>query len=85
MANKHQGFSLANRTAYSFHIELEKNPERARGFGGAMSFFTTGEAYALHHLINGYEWSALGAATVVDVGGSHGDAAFASARKFPHL
>ncbi|KAK9438392.1 S-adenosyl-L-methionine-dependent methyltransferase [Metarhizium brunneum] len=50
-----------------------------------MSFRTTGEGYALHHVINGYAWSALGAATVVDVGGSHGDAAFALAREFPHL
>ncbi|KAH0593368.1 hypothetical protein MHUMG1_08824 [Metarhizium humberi] len=79
------GFSLASGTADSFYIELEKNPERARRFGGAMSFFTTGEGHAFHHVINGYAWSALGAATVVDVGGSHGDAAFAFARKFPHL
>ncbi|KID63532.1 O-methyltransferase, family 2, partial [Metarhizium hybridum] len=79
------GFSLANGTADSFYIELEKNPERARRFGGAMSFLTTGEGQAFHHVINGYAWSALGAATVVNVGGSHGDAAFAFARKFPHF
>lgn len=50
-----------------------------------MSFRTTGEGYALHHVINGYAWSALGAVTAIDVGGSRGDAAFAFARKFPHF
>ncbi|KAH7312620.1 putative O-methyltransferase [Stachybotrys elegans] len=79
------GFSLANNTSDSFYVELEKEPERARRFGGAMSFFTTGPGYSLQHLSKGYPWSSLGAATVVDIGGSHGDVAFELARSFPDL
>jgi len=49
-----------------------------------MSVFTTGDGYSLRHLTDGYPWdSVLG--TVVDLGGSHGDAAFALAKKYPHL
>ncbi|KAI0100071.1 putative O-methyltransferase [Nemania sp. FL0031] len=76
------GFSLANNTTDSFYTELSKNPERARRFAGAMSFFTTGEGYSLRHLTEGFDWSAIGSGTVVDVGGSEGDAAFAIADKY---
>ncbi|KAI0516714.1 putative O-methyltransferase [Xylaria bambusicola] len=79
------GFSLANETDNSFYIELAKDQERARRFGGAMSFFTSGDGYSLRHLIDGYDWSAVGTGTVVDLGGSLGDAAFAIARQFPDI
>ncbi|KAJ9367330.1 hypothetical protein DTO282F9_7368 [Paecilomyces variotii] len=79
------GFSLANGTDQSFYAELAKNPDRARRFAGAMSFFTTGEGYSLRHLTDGYCWDSIGAGTVIDLGGSHGDAAFALARKYPSL
>ncbi|OTA97997.1 hypothetical protein M426DRAFT_77207 [Hypoxylon sp. CI-4A] len=79
------GFSLANKTSKSFYEELSTNPERARRFGGAMSFFTTGPGYSLTHLTDNYAWDLLGGGTVVDLGGSHGDAAFALARKYPKL
>lgn len=50
-----------------------------------MSFFTTGEGYSLRHLTDGYCWDSIGAGTVIDLGGSHGNAAFALARKYPCL
>lgn len=64
---------------------LAKDPSRARRFGGAMSFFTTGEGFALRHLTDGYPWETIGSGTVIDLGGSHGDAAFALAQKYPGL
>lgn len=64
---------------------LETNPKRARRFGEAMSFFTSGDGYSLRHLTDGYPWEKISSGTVVDVGGSHGDAAFALARKYPNL
>ncbi|KAI8629700.1 putative O-methyltransferase [Xylariaceae sp. FL1651] len=79
------GFSLANNTDNSFYTELGKDSERARRFGGAMSFFTTGEGYSLRHLTDGYAWGGIGTGTVVDVGGSRGDAAFAIARQYPDI
>jgi hypothetical protein len=80
-----QGFSLANNTNLSFYDVLSNSPERARRFGQAMSFYTTGEGYALRHLTSGYPWADIPSGTVVDLGGSHGDAAFALARAHPHL
>jgi trans-aconitate methyltransferase len=50
-----------------------------------MSFFTTGEGFSMHHLTDGFAWDALSSGTVVDLGGSHGHAANALARKYPHL
>jgi O-methyltransferase domain len=54
-----------------------------------MSFFTTGDGYSLRHLADGYPWETIVPAdskgTVVDLGGSHGDAAFAIARAHPNL
>ena len=50
-----------------------------------MSFFTTGDGYSLRHLIDGYPWETIAPGRVVDLGGSHGDAAFALARKYPTL
>ncbi|XXH04097.1 hypothetical protein Hte_010508 [Hypoxylon texense] len=79
------GFTLANGTSKPFYAQLSEDPERARRFGGAMSFFTTGPGYSLHHLTDNYSWDSLGHGTVVDLGGSHGDAAFALARKYPDL
>ncbi|GAM36597.1 ariadne homolog [Talaromyces pinophilus] len=51
------GFSLANETNQSFYSVLEKDPDRARRFGRAMTFFTTGEGYSLRHLTDGYDWA----------------------------
>ncbi|KAF2491084.1 putative O-methyltransferase [Lophium mytilinum] len=79
------GFSLANETDQPFYAVLAQNPDRARRFGGAMSFFTTGEGYSLRHLTDGYPWDSILSGTVVDLGGSHGDAAFALARRYPNL
>lgn len=49
-----------------------------------MSFFISGEEYATRHLTDGYAWDKLGeAATVVDVGGSHGDVGVSLSTKYP--
>lgn len=69
----------------SFYQALSSDPERARRFGEGMSFFTTGEGFSLRHLTDGYPWESVAPGAVVDLGGSHGDAAFALARKFPNL
>ncbi|USP77674.1 hypothetical protein yc1106_04948 [Curvularia clavata] len=79
------GFSLGHETDLSFYQALASDPERARRFGEGMSFFTTGEGFSLRHLTDGYPWESVAPGTVVDMGGSHGDAAFALARKFPNL
>ncbi|KAL9115726.1 MAG: hypothetical protein Q9227_000094 [Pyrenula ochraceoflavens] len=85
-----KGFTLANNTTSSFYATLGSSPARARRFGGAMSFFTSGPGFSLTHLTNTFTpiYSALpspSTSTLVDLGGSHGDAAFALSRAFPTL
>ncbi|EUC41662.1 hypothetical protein COCMIDRAFT_8664 [Bipolaris oryzae ATCC 44560] len=81
----HTGFSLGHGTDLSFYQALASDPERARRFGEGMSFFTTGEGFSLRHLTDGYSWNSIASGTVVDMGGSHGDAAFALTRRYPNL
>ena len=65
---------------------LAERPERAKRFGLAMSSFTTGPAYSLRHLVNGFAWDSIpDGGTVIDIGGSTGDAAFALASAYPSL
>ena len=85
-ANYPQGFALANGISHSFYQELGRNPSRAQRFGLAMSAFTTGDEYSMRHLVAGYLWDQLpSGSTIVDIGGSHGDAAFALAESYPDL
>ena len=68
------GFNIENDTSDPFYLELAKNPERSRRFGGGMRFMTRGSLYDIGHLISGYDWAILDKAggTVVDIGGGHG-------------
>jgi len=50
-----------------------------------MSLFNIGEGYEPVHLLNNYPWKELGTATVVDIGGSHGEVSIALAQRFPSL
>ena len=68
------GFNLEENTSDPFYIQLAKNSERSRRFGGGMRFMTQGSLYDINHLINGYHWHELDkiGGTVVDIGGGHG-------------
>jgi hypothetical protein len=68
------GFNIEFDTADSFYLEIAKAPERARRFGAAMRFMTSGSFYDISHLIRGYDWKTLDVpgSTVVDVGGGQG-------------
>lgn len=50
-----------------------------------MTFSSTRPGLQPHQALNGYDWASLGAATVVDVGGSHGSLSIALADKAPQL
>ena len=65
-------WNLANNTELPIFKYLEGHPERAQRFARTMTALTTTDGYHIRHLINGYDWRALGKATVVDVGGSSG-------------
>lgn len=50
-----------------------------------MRVFTTGEGFSLRHLTDGYPWVSIPFGSVIDLGSSHKNAAFALARKYPNL
>ncbi|KAL2799532.1 S-adenosyl-L-methionine-dependent methyltransferase [Aspergillus keveii] len=81
------GFNVAFNTTDSFYREIAKTDERARRFGAAMRFMTSGTFYDIAHLIHGYDWSALDVpgAVVVDVGGGQGGVSQALAGATAHL
>ncbi|KAI0139471.1 putative O-methyltransferase [Hypoxylon sp. NC0597] len=79
------GFSLANETNDPFYVEVSKHPERARRLRGAMSLFITNRGYHSNRVVDAYPWGSLGRGTVVHIGESDGEVAFAMARAFPNL
>lgn len=79
------GFSVAWNIDVPMFVEIGRNPARAKRFGRAMQSLTGGEGYEVDYLVNGWPWDALGSATVVDVGGSHGFVPVALAKRFPDL
>lgn len=57
---------------------------RARRFGNTMKYLTSGGGHSSSH-VHGFDWDALGEASVVDVGGSSGHLAIELATKHPKL
>lgn len=66
-------------------MEVGKDPVRAKRFGNAMRAYSAEDEFGVRHLLDAYNWEALGKATVVDVGGSTGAVSVALAKKFPKL
>ena len=64
---------------------LEKDPRRAERFGVGMSALITSKGYELHHIVDSIPWASFGSGTIVDLGGSHGDAMIAVAKRFTTL
>jgi trans-aconitate methyltransferase len=50
-----------------------------------MSAYTSSSEFSVSHALSMYDWASLGAAQVVDVGGSQGHVAIALAERFPNL
>ncbi|KAK5710119.1 hypothetical protein LTR17_019181 [Elasticomyces elasticus] len=72
-------------TCGDYWKDLEREPERARRFAGMMRAFAQSDELKLGHVVDGFDWSALGKARIVDLGGSTGDTAFVLAEQFPEL
>jgi hypothetical protein len=83
MADKNQGFALANNTDKPFYEYLGDYPERAKRFSAVMS--SAGTA-GLQALVNNFAWSSLPeGSTIVDLGGSQGHVSAFVAEAFPKL
>ncbi|KAI9681694.1 MAG: hypothetical protein M1822_007046 [Bathelium mastoideum] len=80
-------FNLANGTEKTmFDVYSEPGQEdKMVLFGNYMRGHDGAEGYDKSLYVHGYDWGALGEATVVDVGGGHGHISSAIAREFPQL
>ena len=67
-----EGYSLAHDTNLSFYKHLNTNPKKSKRFAGAMQAFAEGPDINPSFLVESYPWASLGAAKVVDLGGSNG-------------
>ncbi|KAK4691467.1 hypothetical protein P7C71_g5537, partial [Lecanoromycetidae sp. Uapishka_2] len=85
------GYQIVNGTEKKLYDFLEQNPERARRFGGAMTFLTSGRGFDIKLLLGGYPgWARLHteavekkrSVQVVDVGGGHGGVSIALVKAF---
>ncbi|KAL4792588.1 O-methyltransferase-domain-containing protein [Aspergillus venezuelensis] len=81
------GYNVEFETADSFYHEIAKTSERARRFGAAMRFMTSGTFYDIAHLIRGYDWASLDqpGSILVDVGGGQGGVSQALAGATSHM
>ncbi|KAH9844670.1 Hydroxyindole O-methyltransferase [Teratosphaeria destructans] len=78
-------FNIALDTELPFFEHLQKRPDHMKIYVGYQKAVASTEGLALQHIIRGYDWAALGRATVVDVGGSVGMASITLAEAFPDL
>lgn len=60
-------YNAAFDTGLPFFQHLSQFPDRTRQFSGYMKSMTNSPGNRLKHLVNGYDWTALGEALVVDV------------------
>ncbi|KAI0095838.1 sterigmatocystin 8-O-methyltransferase [Nemania sp. FL0031] len=79
------GFSLANNSSGSMYSIIMASPKRAQRFANFIKTSAASYDNDTVHVIEGYDWAALGSATVVDVGGSQGHIAIQLAKHFPNL
>jgi hypothetical protein len=79
------GFNIAHGTEDTVFDEFATQPLRAQRYAEAMSWFSTGPGFEPLHILDNYPWEALGEATVVDIGGSHGSISIALAQRFPSI
>lgn len=77
------GYYLAKgKTIYD---TLAEDPVKQARYDSAMSAFSNDRSHSTQHIVDGYDWAALGNGTVVDVGGGIGTASRALAKAFPSL
>ncbi|CAG8212627.1 unnamed protein product [Penicillium salamii] len=84
-ARTETAYNVAFDTELPFFDHLATLPDRTRQFAGYMKNVTSSEGTKLDHLLSGFDWSGLGSAQIVDVGGSTGNAGIALANSFPKL
>nr|QKG86290.1 O-methyltransferase [Aspergillus sp. FM242] len=59
-------YNVAFETDLPFFDHLATLPERSKQFANYMKNVQNSQGTAIHHLLQGYDWAALGEATIVD-------------------
>ncbi|KAJ5612602.1 S-adenosyl-L-methionine-dependent methyltransferase [Penicillium lagena] len=72
-------------TPTTFWKHLEKNRPSYDRFTDGCAYLYGNDKFWEREVVDGFDWSACGNATVIDVGGSRGQGSIALARKFPNL
>ena len=78
-------FNVAHETDLPMFAWLKGEPEHSARFGRLMGAMRAAPIYSVSHLVNGYDWTAMGSGKVVDVGGSLGHTSLAIAEKYSNL
>ncbi|KAF1815937.1 O-methyltransferase [Eremomyces bilateralis CBS 781.70] len=77
------GFTLANNSTSSIYHVLAAEPNRGMRFANSMGAYSANPTYSADHVLKGYPWRSLPpAASIVDIGGSHGSIPIALAKEF---
>ena len=84
-AKNETAFNVAHDTALPMFAWLKGEKEHSARFGRLMGAMRAAPIYSVSHLVDGYDWSAVGGGKVVDVGGSLGHTSLAIAEKNPQI
>ncbi|KAL2045336.1 hypothetical protein N7G274_002419 [Stereocaulon virgatum] len=76
------GYSLSHNTNENPFDVIKKEPKRQEQFVNAMNYSHLHSSYSMDHLIDNFNFGSIGAGTIVDVGGSHGQVSIPIARKY---
>ena len=60
-------YNVAFNTDLPFFEHLNTNPQRVKEFASYMKHVQQGEGTSLRHLVQGYDWAAIGKGQLVDV------------------
>lgn len=80
-----KGWNIEHCLPGSVFEELDKSPERADSFSGAMRFISKNPGFDMRHLFDSFDWESLSGKTLTDVGGSTGHASMYIAERVPDL
>jgi hypothetical protein len=64
---------------------MAKTPGRSERFANAMTLFSLGPGLSPKHALSGFDWASIGKATIVDIGGSHGQVTIPVVQAFPNI
>ncbi|KAG5746731.1 hypothetical protein H9Q72_011976 [Fusarium xylarioides] len=79
-------YNIVNNTELSFFEHLKTRPDLNEGFQAYMKSRAVSHTGSnVEHLLNAFDWKALGQAQVVDIGGSSGSTSIMLATAFPLL